>query len=147
MTKLSSTTSEAKQTPTMVRITPGRAEPTLKLLRETLTHVTGDQAEGDRIAWALLRLWAGTVLRMPTLSDVERLSRDEAVTKRLRRDPSPAAVQHVAAHHGRPVRDIAKGFRDRSGTGLAAERARRSSTPGLPCRAPRFNRWRRTISV
>lgn len=131
--------------PTSISIAPARPEPVLKLWRETMTSIVGDPIEAERIVWVLCYQLAGTVVRMPTTADLARAARDEAIVRRLTRDPGTEAVRHTAAHFGLFVREAAKIAKARTGLGVGERRARQSSQPGLTCRAPRLNRWRRVI--
>lgn len=120
-------------------------EACLKYLSEVMALVVPPE-RAQEAALTFMRYLPGTVVRIPTMDKVEALARDVQITRRLLRDPSAAAVQHAADFHDLEVRDTAKTFKSRNGgKGLASERARRSDRPGLTCRVPRFNRWRRVV--
>ena len=75
-------------------------------------------------AISFLRNFAGILLRLPSMEDVERLARNHHIAETLNRDPDPKKVTHLEDRYGLPKRNIAKSFSKTTGGGLKKARAR-----------------------
>lgn len=90
----------------------------LEAARALLTVLT-EHFDGNRTsAWKLLRGFAGIVITYPSDEVLEQLDRADTIVKRLERDSSREAVQHLSDVAGCSVSDVAKTFRKATGTML-----------------------------
>lgn len=82
----------------------------------------------DLVALEFMRFAAGCVLEMPTQAMVEAFAVERAAARRMRHDPSPAAVNHLGDFHGpADKRDFSKVHQKCNGKGLADDRNSRKA--------------------
>src|SRR4051812_17870751 len=73
-----------------------------------------EQRDPTAAALVVMEAFAGREVRMPTMPDVERLSRDLAIVEALNRNPARATVKRLADRFSVEQRVIAKVFAKRS---------------------------------
>jgi hypothetical protein len=97
--------------------------------------------ESERSAVEFMRFAAGCVLEVPPAELVEQFVVERSAARRLRLDPSQAAVNHLADAYGAEKRAFAKIHTRHNGLALADDRqmredwAKHCKEKGMTCRA------------